>query len=241
MQLWDTAGQEKYKSLFPSFVRGSSAIVLVYDVTKTASFDHVRTWASDARKDVADDAMFVLVGCKIDRSEERQVSADEGSQLALELGCASFAEVSAKTGANIITMFNDLANALQDEAPSSLKAGTEELSASIIGTSHDSARYSPLFVTVSKTDDGFEATSISGESLAQSLFSDGSTVGSLRDEIQSQSVSSNVVILMNSDGKVIDDRFDSVVLRRSVDLGDLNSLQQVRTSRCSRPCVCALQ
>ena len=90
LQVWDTAGQESFRAITRSYYRGSAAILIVYSVTSRESFDHVRTWVSEANS--GDTASLVLVGNKIDG--ERQVATEEGQQLANELGMP-FVEVTA--------------------------------------------------------------------------------------------------------------------------------------------------
>tara|TARA_B110000305_G_C19202364_1_gene521801 strand:+ start:120 stop:467 length:348 start_codon:yes stop_codon:yes gene_type:complete len=67
LNLWDTAGQEKFKSLIPSYIKDSQAIVVVYDITSRESYESVEKWMQDARelRDV-DQALIVLVGNKSD-------------------------------------------------------------------------------------------------------------------------------------------------------------------------------
>ena len=67
LNLWDTAGQEKFKSLIPSYIKDSQAIVVVYDLTSRESYESVEKWMQDARelRDV-DQALIVLVGNKSD-------------------------------------------------------------------------------------------------------------------------------------------------------------------------------
>lgn len=101
LQIWDSAGQEKFKSLIPNYVRGSSLIFVVYDVTNKTSFNNVREWVNFIND--IESTTIVLCGNKIDLEQERKVSTKEEDQLALELNC-SYYEVSAKTDVNIQKM-----------------------------------------------------------------------------------------------------------------------------------------
>ena len=89
LNLWDTAGQEKFKSLIPSYIKDSHAIVVVYDLTNRESFLSVERWIAEARDLRDQDAKIVLAGNKADLvSDEvvdenfsgigRRVSAEEG-------------------------------------------------------------------------------------------------------------------------------------------------------------------
>ena len=102
LQMWDPSGQEKYKGLIPSYVRNSSIIFLIYDVSSKSSFDNIPNWINFI-KDKEKNATLVLCGNKIDISE-RQVKKEEGEALAQKEKIAFF-EVSAKTGKGIKNMF----------------------------------------------------------------------------------------------------------------------------------------
>ena len=103
MQIWDTAGQEKFKCLIPNYVRNSSIVFLIYDVSVKKTFENIPNWIS-LIKSIKDneDPTLVLCGNKIDISE-RQVKKEEGEALAQKEGIA-FCEVSAKTGDEIKNM-----------------------------------------------------------------------------------------------------------------------------------------
>ena len=101
LQIWDTAGQEKYKGLIPSYVRNSSIVFLVYDISTKSSFDNIPKWISFIRS--IENTTLVLCGNKIDL-EKREVTKEEGEALAQKEGI-SFYETSAKTGDGIKNMF----------------------------------------------------------------------------------------------------------------------------------------
>ena len=101
LQMWDTAGQEKYKGLIPSYVRNSSIVFVVYDVSVKTSFDNVPKWISFIK--TIENTSLVLCGNKTDK-EKREVTKEDGEALAQKEGI-SFFEVSAKTGDNIKNMF----------------------------------------------------------------------------------------------------------------------------------------
>ena len=101
LQMWDTAGQEKYKGLIPSYVRNSSIVFLIYDVSVKSSFDNIPNWITFIRS--IENNTLVLCGNKIDLAE-REVKKEEGEALAQKEGIAFF-EVSAKTGEGIKDMF----------------------------------------------------------------------------------------------------------------------------------------
>lgn len=96
LQIWDSAGQEKYKGLIPSYIRGSSLVFIVYDVTRRETFGNIVNWISFAKN--IESCLLVIIGNKIDL--EKTVSTLEGEELAKREG-ALFFEVSSKTNQNL--------------------------------------------------------------------------------------------------------------------------------------------
>ena len=108
LQMWDTAGQEKYKGLITSYVRNSSIVFVVYDVSTKTSFDNIPKWISFIK--TIESTTLVLCGNKIDLSD-REVNKEEGQELAKKEGIQFF-EVSAKTEENIKNMFYNVVSEL---------------------------------------------------------------------------------------------------------------------------------
>jgi len=102
--LYDTAGQEKFRSLIPMYTRDSNIILLVYEINNKDSFLHLPDWINDLTNINKDDVIFALVGNKIDLEESREVSTEEGQKFAEEHGYI-FQEVSAKTGDGFSDLF----------------------------------------------------------------------------------------------------------------------------------------
>jgi Ras-related protein Rab-6A len=100
IQIWDSAGQEKYKGLIPSYVRNSSIVFIVYDISNRSSFDNVPNWISFVQN--IEKSTIVLCGNKTDLS--RQVERSEAEELCKKEGLQLF-ECSAKTNENIKKMF----------------------------------------------------------------------------------------------------------------------------------------
>ena len=82
VQFWDTAGQEKYKSLASAYYKVCNGIILVYDVSNRESFRKLDHWMKEIRINSPTDAKIVLVGNKSDLVQEREVSTDEGREFA---------------------------------------------------------------------------------------------------------------------------------------------------------------
>ena len=100
IQIWDSAGQEKYKGLIPSYIRNSSIVFLVYDVSNKTSFENITNWISFVSN--IEKPIMVLCGNKIDLN--REVEKSEGEELASKENLLFF-ECSAKTNENIKYMF----------------------------------------------------------------------------------------------------------------------------------------
>ena len=107
LQIWDSAGQERYKALIPSYVRGAAIIFIIYDIADQKSFINVETWINFIKQVNTDESLLVLCGNKTDL--ERQVNYKDGFELAQKNGMLFF-ETSAKTRSNIdLMMFTTIA------------------------------------------------------------------------------------------------------------------------------------
>merc|ERR1711879_190588 len=97
LQCWDTAGQDRFRSIIRSYYRGAAGALLVYDITRRDSFEHVSQWLQEARANAEPELVITLVGNKCDKVAERQVSYEEGHAFAHRYGL-NFLETSAVTG-----------------------------------------------------------------------------------------------------------------------------------------------
>jgi len=111
LQIWDTAGQEAFRSITRSYYRGAAGALLVYDVTRRETFESLATWLEDARQHANPNITIMLIGNKADLDSRRTVSRDEGEQFARENGLV-FLETSAKTAFNVEEAFNDTAKTI---------------------------------------------------------------------------------------------------------------------------------
>ena len=102
--LYDTAGQEKFRSLIPMYIREAQIILLIYDITNRESFDSMPRWIQEVLDVKNTEAVFVLIGNKIDLENDRKVTFEEGKKFAAENNFI-FQEVSAKTGKNFENLF----------------------------------------------------------------------------------------------------------------------------------------
>merc|ERR1711879_1015255 len=104
LQIWDTAGQESFRSITRSYYRGAAGALLVYDITRRETFSHLSSWLEDARKHSNKDMTIMLTGNKSDLDQKRRVTYAEGEAFAKEHGLV-FLETSAKTAENVQEAF----------------------------------------------------------------------------------------------------------------------------------------
>lgn len=111
MQIWDTAGQEKYHSLQGMFYKGSDGCIIVFDLTNAHSFQSIMTWKgqfeeyADIKK--SSEFPFVIVGNKADLTNDRKVTAEKARKTCEDMGIR-YLEVSAKSGINVEEAFNEI-------------------------------------------------------------------------------------------------------------------------------------
>ena len=108
LQVWDTAGQERFRSITSAYYRGANAMIICYAINDIESFENVRTWWEECNKHCKSDCIKFIVGTKIDREDQREVTTKSGQQLSKELG-ARFVECSSKSGWNIPSLFDAIA------------------------------------------------------------------------------------------------------------------------------------
>ncbi len=128
LQIWDTAGQEKYNALTQTYFRGSHGVLLCYAINNRESFEKIEYWLEQVRKYANNkNICMALIGTKSDLSYERAVGFDEGKKLAESLGIKFF-ETSAKNRLNLDEMFLALArdiSEVNDKKKSEKKAVTK--------------------------------------------------------------------------------------------------------------------
>ena len=113
LQVWDTAGQERFRNITTSYYRGSSGIIIVFDLTDRVSFDHVPYWIKEVEKLASPEVKTLLVGNKLDLEEQRQVSKKEAKTFAKQVGLP-YIEVSALEDINVTDLFEGLARQIKE-------------------------------------------------------------------------------------------------------------------------------
>lgn len=132
LSLWDTAGQETYKSITRSYFRGASGALLVYDITRRSTFEHATDWLHDLRQIAEEGIVVVLVGNKRDLASEntanggqtenkgleaenkRAVTREEAEEWCKANGVLKFVETSAKSGEGVERAFLDVAERIYE-------------------------------------------------------------------------------------------------------------------------------
>lgn len=109
LQIWDTAGQESFKSITRAYYRAAAVALIVYDITSRDSFEAITSWLEECRVNGNPEMTLVLVGNKTDLAAQRQVSFSEGEAFAGRSNMLFF-EVSAKMDAKIGELFTRSAN-----------------------------------------------------------------------------------------------------------------------------------
>lgn len=103
LQIWDTAGQESFRSITRSYYRGAAGALLVYDISRRETFNHLTKWLDEVRQNSNVNMTIVLIGNKCDL-DRREVTTEEGAEFAQEHGLI-FLETSAKTAQNVEEAF----------------------------------------------------------------------------------------------------------------------------------------
>ena len=106
-QIWDTAGEERYRSVTNAYYKGAKGAFVVYDITNKLSFESVEKWIQDLKINSDHNITLLLIGNKKDLEDKREVSKEEGEEKAKTFGLG-FIETSACTGENIDKAFETM-------------------------------------------------------------------------------------------------------------------------------------
>ena len=116
VKLFDTAGQERFKSITTNYIKKANGILLVYDITDDTSFKKIETWYSNLSSDSSNSLPIVLIGNKSDLEEDRVVTTEDGIELAKKLKIEKhFFETSCQNGKNVHEAIDDLVQQIYDK------------------------------------------------------------------------------------------------------------------------------
>ena len=131
LQIWDTAGQERFRAVTRSYYRGAAGALMVYDITRRSTYNHLSSWLTDTRNLTNPSTVIFLIGNKCDLEGQRDVTYEEAKQFADENGLM-FVEASAKTGQNVEEAFLETARKIYQ----SIQDGRLDLNAAESGVQH---------------------------------------------------------------------------------------------------------
>ena len=139
LQIWDSAGQEKFRSLIPNYIRGSSLVFIVYDITNRKSFENLQTWIDFVNN--IENSNIVILGNKTDLDSQRQVTTEEVQKFCEEKNY-EFYEISAKEDNNLNNMlFNSVAGLPFFSSINTDGASKEQIVDNLIKENLDSFKY----------------------------------------------------------------------------------------------------
>ena len=107
LQIWDTAGQDRFRTITKNYYKGANGIILIYDVTSSETYENVENWISQIKEEASPNVVIYLVGNKVDMEDKRKVTTEEGQKIADENNLP-FIETSAKSDININETFDNL-------------------------------------------------------------------------------------------------------------------------------------
>ncbi|XP_010122439.1 PREDICTED: ras-related protein Rab-2A, partial [Chlamydotis macqueenii] len=129
------AGQESFRSITRSYYRGAAGALLVYDITRRDTFNHLTTWLEDARQHSNSNMVIMLIGNKSDLESRREVKKEEGEAFAREHGLI-FMETSAKTASNVEEAFINTAKEIYEKIQEGVFDINNEANGIKIGPQH---------------------------------------------------------------------------------------------------------
>ncbi|MHA2009272.1 MAG: Rab family GTPase [Promethearchaeota archaeon] len=111
LQIWDFGGEEKFRFLLPSYVRGANGAIFLYDITNYSTLAHIDDWLMIIRKEIKQEDIFpiIIVGLVSGIEEERQIPSEEAVKIAKSRGVDGFIECTPRTGENVEEIFEALA------------------------------------------------------------------------------------------------------------------------------------
>ena len=115
LQIWDTCGQEAYRSIINSFYRNSSLAIIVYAIDDKQSFKDLESWLNDIKSKANPDIKIILIGNKVDLEDKREVEKEMGEKFCKDNDLCLFMETSAKTGLNAQNLFIEAAKILFEQ------------------------------------------------------------------------------------------------------------------------------
>ena len=152
-QIWDTAGQENFRSITRAYYKNSVCALVVYDITNRQSFENVKAWIEDCKSQSPSTILMALVGNKIDLDSSRAVSTEEGEDFANMNGMPFF-ETSAKSGENIDSIFTNTATEICHKIEEGCYDVTNDSCGIKVGINESRKTVSGMMTNVIQKDEG---------------------------------------------------------------------------------------
>ena len=129
LQLWDTAGQDRYRNIVSSYYRGAHGLVIMYDITSEESFSNIRRWYEESQHYLSGSIPRLLIGNKVDLERSRTVAKEDALSLAESLSM-NYIETSAKNNVNLKQAIETLTGEIlkQNVSTVSSKEGNKKIS-----------------------------------------------------------------------------------------------------------------
>ena len=105
LQIWDTAGQESFRSITRIFYRGAQIVFLTFDITREETFANLGDWLKEIKQHASPDVTVFLIGCKADLEDQRVIQKEQAREFCGVNKITAYFETSAKTGANVEDVF----------------------------------------------------------------------------------------------------------------------------------------
>ena len=105
LQIWDTAGQESFRSITRIFYRGAQIVFLTFDITREETFANLGDWLKEIKQHASPDVTVFLIGCKSDLEDQRMVQKEQAKEFCTLNKISAYFETSARTGANVEDVF----------------------------------------------------------------------------------------------------------------------------------------
>ena len=113
VQIWDTAGEDRFRAITKNYYRGANGILLLYDVTDQGSFDRIREWIDIIKEETSEGIIIYLVANKIDLKNKRIITNADGKKISEEYKISYF-ETSAKASIGVNEVFESLVKEMDD-------------------------------------------------------------------------------------------------------------------------------
>eukprot|EP00826_Nyctotherus_ovalis_P066268 TRINITY_DN977_c0_g3_i1.p1 TRINITY_DN977_c0_g3~~TRINITY_DN977_c0_g3_i1.p1 ORF type:complete len:201 (-),score=74.46 TRINITY_DN977_c0_g3_i1:134-736(-) len=121
VKIWDTAGQERFRTITHTFYKQAEGVLLVFDVTDRTSYENLHNWVNSIHEHADEKIIKYLIGNKIDLTEERKVTKDEGQKMANQYNMKYF-ETSAKANTNVTEAIEGLAKEVLEKVAAKVDA-----------------------------------------------------------------------------------------------------------------------